>query len=37
MASTNDLDAFIEYNLREGMITRKPSYDELFAEGALDT
>lgn len=31
------IDTFAEYSYREGMITTKPSYDALFAEGTLDT
>lgn len=36
-ANKTTFDAFIEYNQREGMITTKPSYDQIFAEGTLDT
>jgi 4,5-dihydroxyphthalate decarboxylase len=31
------LDAFITYNLEQGMIRSKPSYADIFAAGTLDT
>jgi 4,5-dihydroxyphthalate decarboxylase len=30
-------DAFIRYNLEQGMILRAPAYEEIFASGTLDT
>jgi 4,5-dihydroxyphthalate decarboxylase len=31
------VDAFIRYNVEQGMIRRAPSYEEIFASGVLDT
>jgi 4,5-dihydroxyphthalate decarboxylase len=31
------IDAFIRYNVEQGMIRHAPSYDEIFAAGTLDT
>jgi hypothetical protein len=31
------MDAFIKYNVEQGMIRSAPSYDEIFASGTLDT
>jgi 4,5-dihydroxyphthalate decarboxylase len=31
------IDAFIRYNVEQGMIRRAPSYEEIFAAGTLDT
>lgn len=31
------IDTFIDYNYREGMISSKPPYDQIFAAGTLDT
>lgn len=36
-ANRATIDAFIKYNVEQGMIRRAPSYDEIFAAGALDT
>jgi 4,5-dihydroxyphthalate decarboxylase len=31
------IDAFVKYNHEQGMIRSKPSYEEIFAAGTLDT
>jgi hypothetical protein len=31
------IDAFIRYNVEQGMIRRALPYDEIFAAGTLDT
>lgn len=36
-ANKATIDAFIKYNLEQGMIRRAPAYDEIFAVGTLDT
>ena len=36
-ANKTTIDAFIEYNVEQGMIRSTPSYREIFASGTLDT
>jgi 4,5-dihydroxyphthalate decarboxylase len=36
-ANQTTIDAFIRYNVEQGMIRRAPSYPEIFAESTLDT
>jgi len=36
-ANKTTIDAFIKYNVEQGMIRSAPSYDEIFASGTLDT
>ena len=36
-ANKTTMDAFIGYNVEQGMIRKAPSYSEIFAAGALDT
>jgi 4,5-dihydroxyphthalate decarboxylase len=36
-ANKTTMDAFIRYNVEQGMIRRAPSYSEIFAGGVLDT
>ena len=36
-ANKTTIDAFIKYNVEQGMIRSAPSYAEVFASGALDT
>jgi 4,5-dihydroxyphthalate decarboxylase len=36
-ANNTTIDAFIDYNVEQGMIRAKPSYADIFATGALDT
>ena len=36
-ANRSTIDAFIKYNVAQGMIRREPSYKEIFAAGTLDT
>jgi 4,5-dihydroxyphthalate decarboxylase len=36
-ANKSTIDAFIKYNVEQGMIRNKPSYTEIFAAGTLDT
>ena len=36
-ANKTTMDAFIRYNVEQGMIRRAPSYEEIFAAGTLDT
>jgi 4,5-dihydroxyphthalate decarboxylase len=36
-ANKTTIDAFIKYNVEQGMIRSKPSYDDIFAAGTLDT
>ncbi len=37
MANKPTIDAFIKYNVEQGMIRSAPSYVEIFASGTLDT
>jgi len=36
-ANRSTIDAFIKYNVEQGMIRAKPSYADIFAAGTLDT
>ena len=36
-ANKTTMDAFIRYNVEQGMVRRAPSYEEIFAAGVLDT
>jgi 4,5-dihydroxyphthalate decarboxylase len=36
-ANRTTIDAFIKYNVEQGMIRRAPSYNDIFAAGTLDT
>jgi hypothetical protein len=36
-ANKSTLEAFIRYNVEQGMIRRAPSYADIFAAGTLDT
>jgi 4,5-dihydroxyphthalate decarboxylase len=36
-ANKNTIDAFIKYNVEQGMIRAAPSYADVFASGTLDT
>ena len=36
-ANKNTMDAFIKYNVEQGMIRAMPSYEAIFAAGTLDT
>jgi hypothetical protein len=36
-ANQTTIDAFIKYNVEQGMIGRAPSYSDIFAAGTLDT
>ncbi|MGH7816045.1 MAG: hypothetical protein ACREOR_01535 [Candidatus Binatia bacterium] len=36
-ANRSTIDAFIKYNVEQGMIRRAPSYSDIFAAGTLDT
>ncbi len=36
-ANKTTIDAFIKYNLEQGMIRRAPNYEQVFASGTLDT
>jgi 4,5-dihydroxyphthalate decarboxylase len=36
-ANKATIDAFIKYNVEQGMIRAKPSYSDIFAAGTLDT
>jgi 4,5-dihydroxyphthalate decarboxylase len=36
-ANKTTIDAFIRYNVEQGMIRRAPAYDEIFAAGTLET
>ena len=36
-ANRSTIDAFIRYNHEQGMIRSKPSYEEIFSAGTLDT
>jgi 4,5-dihydroxyphthalate decarboxylase len=36
-ANQTTIDAFIQYNVEQGMIRSAPSYTEIFASGTLDT
>jgi len=36
-ANKTTIDAFIEYNIEQGMIRRAPSYSDIFAARTLDT
>jgi 4,5-dihydroxyphthalate decarboxylase len=36
-ANKNTIDAFMKYNLEQGMIRRAPSYADIFASGTLET
>jgi 4,5-dihydroxyphthalate decarboxylase len=36
-ANETTLDAFTKYNLDQGMISKAPSYSDIFASGTLDT
>jgi hypothetical protein len=36
-ANKTTFDAFIKYNVQQGMIRRAPSYGEIFAASILDT
>jgi 4,5-dihydroxyphthalate decarboxylase len=36
-ANESTLDAFIRYNVEQGMIRRAPSYADIFAAGTVDT
>ncbi|MGH7888037.1 MAG: ABC transporter substrate-binding protein [Candidatus Binatia bacterium] len=36
-ANRSTIDAFMRYNVEQGMIHRAPSYSEIFAAGTLDT
>ncbi len=36
-ANRSAIDAFVRYNHEQGMIRGKPSYEEIFAAGTLDT
>jgi 4,5-dihydroxyphthalate decarboxylase len=36
-ANKSTIDAFIKYNVEQGMIRTAPSYADIFASGTLDT
>ena len=36
-ANKNTIDAFMKYNVEQGMIRRAPSYADIFASGTLET
>jgi hypothetical protein len=36
-ANKSTIDAFIRYNVEQGMIHTTPSYADIFASGTLDT
>lgn len=36
-ANKSTLDTFIDYNVEQGMVQSKPSYDQLYAAGTLET
>jgi 4,5-dihydroxyphthalate decarboxylase len=36
-ANQTTIDAFVDYNIEQGMIRFKPSYGDIFAAGTLDT
>jgi 4,5-dihydroxyphthalate decarboxylase len=36
-ANKSSIDAFLKYNIEQGMIRRAPTYSDIFAAGTLDT
>jgi 4,5-dihydroxyphthalate decarboxylase len=36
-ANQTSIDAFIKYNVEQGMIRKAPTYADIFAAGTLDT